>query len=59
MNKKRLANLLKRKLFSLGKIFSAKDVRAVEEMGEKQFIKNQLKDISRFGGDLIVMRMGN
>ena len=59
MSKRRLNNLFKRRLFSLGKLFSSKDMKVVREMTENEFIKNQLRDISRFGNDLIVMRMGN
>jgi len=59
MSKRRFNNLLKRRLFSFGKLFSSKDIKVVREMTENEFIKNQLRDISRLGGNLIVMRMGN
>ncbi len=63
MSKRRFGNLLKRRLSLLRKIFSSKDMRplgtAMKERGENEFIKSQLRDISRFGSDLIVMRMGN
>lgn len=59
MSKRRLNNLLKRRLFSLGKLFSSKDMKVVREMTENEFIKSQFRDISRLGGNLIVMRMGN
>jgi len=51
MSKRRLGNLLKRKL-ALRKFFSLKGL-AKDEWAQKQ-----LREISRFGGDLIVMRMG-
>jgi len=59
MSKRRLNNLLKRKLFSFGDLFSSKDTRTVRKVHENEFIKSQFRDISRLGGNLIVMRMGN
>lgn len=56
MSKRRFENLLKRKFSSVGKLFS---VRGFEELEGDEFVKNQFRVLSRLGGDLIVMQMGN
>lgn len=50
MSTRRLGNIIKRKLF-----FKIKSI----SFGEEQRVKNQFRDLSRLGGNLIVMRMGN
>ncbi|HUV72349.1 MAG TPA: hypothetical protein VMW25_05040 [Clostridia bacterium] len=53
MSKRRLVNLLKRRFsFPFGKLASSKKI------GHDQWFCHQLKDFSRLGGQLIVMKMG-
>jgi hypothetical protein len=54
MSKRKLGNLFKRRLaVSLRKLVPLKELRTDE------WAKRQFRDLSRFGGDLIVMQMGH
>jgi len=56
MSKRRLGNLLKRQFSSIGKSFP---VRTLAELKGDEFLKSQFRILSRLGGNLIVMQMGN
>jgi len=58
MSKRRLNNLLKRNFSVLEKSLSQKAMGVIKKGGD-EFIKSQLREISRFGGNLIVMQMGS
>jgi len=50
MSKRRLSNLLKRKLSPFQKLVS-------KSLGQNRWAKRQLQELSRLGGELVVMKM--
>lgn len=62
MSKRRFGNLLRRKFSSWGNLFPVNGKNSIPETSQvkaDEFIKSQLRDIFRFGGDLVVMKMEN
>ncbi len=62
MSKRRFGNLLRRKFSSVATVFSSKGSRVLKDLGEikeDEFVKSQLRDILRFGGNFVAMKMGN
>lgn len=57
MSKRRLENIFKRK-FAFLKVKGSESAMDSEET-KKEWVKSQLRDFSRLGGELVVMKMGN
>ncbi|PIV00639.1 hypothetical protein COS54_02595 [Candidatus Shapirobacteria bacterium CG03_land_8_20_14_0_80_39_12] len=64
MSKRRLGNLLKRKFTLLGKALyqtvqgKVFNLKSVKEVTSTDWMRNQFRDISRLGQNLVVMRIG-
>jgi len=67
MSKRRLGNIFRRKFaFDFKNVFmfrkaGEKEIEpaSAKALAGKEWIKSQLKDFSKLGGELVVMKMGN
>ncbi len=59
MSKRRLNNLLKRKFSTWGSLWITNTFWAAKKSEANYWMKNQFEDISRLGGKIVVMQMGN
>ncbi len=59
MSKRRLNNLLKRKFSLLGKLWTPNDSGKTKIKTANEWMRQELRDISRLGGEIVVMRMSS